>query len=168
MTVFGAAFDNLPKATRRGIIRQLVTRRKRYLAAMAGRQVDTEFIVLGDKPGPGRPTEPDYHHTPFYSTKNSSLWVNRQLVEAEILEDELVWFNATLASGDQLQKDIVAPFVKRDARFIALGGNAAKWLSRNFPEVQFTTVFHPQFAKRFRSKEPYALISLLKGRNEQE
>ena len=163
-SIFGAAYDKLPSSTQEGIRRALLIRRFRYLQAIQqrGYSGETKAVIIGDTPGPGRPTQPNYHHTPFYSTKNSSLWLNRQLVEAGIDEKHLLWFNAQLADGTYLPGHHLKDLAHINPRVFVLGGNAEMWVRRVAPHLPYTKVFHPQYAKRFRSKEPYELIDLLK------
>lgn len=162
-SIFGAAFDKLPRETQSAISQQLRCRMVAYTQAMRrGYNGQTKVVIIGDTPGPGRPNTPNYHHTPFYSTKNSSLWVNKQLVEAGIDERKLLWFNSTLANGDVLDPIHIQDLLHRDRVFIVLGGNAEKWFKKAAPDVPYVKVYHPQFAKRFKSTEPYALIDEIK------
>lgn len=162
-STFGAAFDKLEVAAQRGIIANLLVRKKRYLAAMDGAQVSPKVILLGDTPGPGRPQDPSYHHTPFYSTKNSSLWINRLLWESGVQDSDLLWFNTTLASGLPLDGRLVSKQLGADPEIICLGGNAEKWFTQRFtyrPD-SYAKVHHPQAWKRFHSKERYPLLDVL-------
>jgi len=160
---FGAAFDKLDRNIQQKIVEQLRRRQFHYIEAMRrGYYGGTKVVIIGDTPGPGRPTTPGYHHTPFYSTKNSSLWVNKLLVENDIDEDELLWFNSVLADGSELNPVHIQDLMRLDPAFIVLGGNAEKWFKKAAPGVKYVKVYHPQFAKRFKSKEPYALIDEIK------
>jgi len=162
-STFGAAFDKLPRETQAKISQQLRTRLFHYTEAMRrGYYGGTKVVIIGDTPGPGRPTTPGYHHTPFYSTKNSSLWVNKLLVESDIDEDALLWFNAELADGSALNPVHIQDLMRLEPTFIVLGGKAEKWFKAAAPGVKYVKVYHPQFAKRFKSKEPYALIDEIK------
>ncbi len=162
-SIFGAAFDKLDREVQRGISKRLQHRRTRYLKAMTGQTVYSEVILLADMPGPGRPDMPGYHHTPFYSTKNSSLWINKLLVEHDIPETCLLWFNTTLADGMPLDSRIVSNQLLRGPEIICLGGNAEKWFKQRFTYGRiYHKVHHPQAWKRFHSKEPYPLMGLLR------
>lgn len=163
-STFGAAFDKLGSEAQRSILRALVERRKRYTRAMRMEHVAARVILLGDTPGPGRPTDPNYHHTPFYSTKNSSLWVNRLLWEHGIPEADLLWFNTTLADGHPLDSRILSKQLRSNPTVICLGGNAEKWFKQRFTDKQngYIKVHHPQAWKRFHSKERYPLVDHLK------
>lgn len=160
---FGAAFDKLDRSIQLKISSSLRIRLSKYLEAMRrGYTHQTRVVIIGDTPGPGRPTQPNYHHTPFYSTKNSSLWLNKMLVEADISEDALLWFNSTLADGSLLDPVHIKDLLRLKPTFIVLGGNAEKWFKAAAPDVEYVKVYHPQYAKRFRSKEPYELIDEIK------
>ena len=161
-SLFGAAFDKLDREVQRAIMKKLQHRRSRYVRAMAGQTVRSEVILLGDTPGPGRPDTPGYHHTPFYSTKNSSLWINRLLWEHGIPETNLLWFNTTLVDGTALPPDIFKRQLFCNPVVICLGGNAEKWLTKAAGITgPFIKVHHPQAWKRFHSKEHYPLIEHL-------
>lgn len=162
-SIFGAAFDKLPRKTQSEIATQLRIRKHRYELALArGYSALTKVVLLGDKPGPGKPTTVGYHHTPFYSTKNSSLWLNKQLVEAGIDENALLWFNTEFADGTHLDAVHLQDLAARGVKIICLGGLAEKWVRRVAPTSEYVKVYHPQFAKRFKSSEPYALIDEIK------
>lgn len=162
-STFGAAYDKLPQEMQIAIRQQLRIRRHRYeLALRRGYSGLTRVVLLGDTPGPARPTLPNFHHTPFYSTKNSSLWLNKQLIEAGIDENSLLWFNTTLADGKPLEAVHIEDLKHVKLCIICLGGNAEMWMRRNAPTSEYVKVYHPQYAKRFHAKEPYALIGLLK------
>ena len=117
-------------------------------------------LIVGDRPGPGAPKEEGYHHTPFYSLKNCSGWLNVLLEEAGIPEERLVWLNAADEKGRPTKSCL--PRALDPLAIIALGGNAAKWLERECGVTTFTKVDHPQFHKRFKYGQPYPLIRLLK------
>jgi hypothetical protein len=163
-STFGAAFDKLPHELQRRIIKSLNIRRNKHVLVMGMEYFcqGIEVVLLGDTPGPGRPTDPNYHHTPFYSTKHCSLWVNKLLVEEGIDERRLLWFNTTLADGTPLEQGKVTPYINAGAKLICLGGKAEAWVRRIHPLPEYVKVNHPQFAKRFKSKEPYALITEIK------
>lgn len=162
-STFGGAFDRLDRELQRSILKRLTLRRTRYMRAMNMETRSTEVILLGDTPGPGRPTATGYHHTPFYSTKNSSLWINKLLSDHGVPETSLLWYNTTLADGSPLDRNLINIQLKHNpqAVVICLGGNAEKWFKKNFQGVEYHKVFHPQAWKRFHSKEPYPLLGHL-------
>ena len=158
----GAAFDRLPEKTQQEIARQLEIRKDNYLLAISrAYSCDVKVVILGDKPGPKRPKGP-WHHTPFYSTRNSSLWLNRLLVDCGINEADLLWFNVEMADGSSLDPIHLRDLERFRPTYICLGGQAEMWMRRNAPTSRYVKVYHPQFVKRFKSKEPYALIEAIK------
>ncbi len=117
------------------------------------------ILLVGDRPGPSAPKEPHYHHTPFYSTKHCSGWLNNALETEDIPEKKLVWVN----SADEGGKPYDISMVKHlDPRvIIALGGKAAQWLEKN-GITNYIPCKHPQYWKRFHNKERYPLLDLLR------
>ena len=155
------AFDRLPLDMQAKLVDQLRIRRLTYTAALQRMYSnDTKVILIADKPGPGRPTTPGFHHTPFCGMKFSSLWVNQLLVEAGIPERHLLWFNSELANGEPLDPIHLQDLA--DKTFIALGGNAGKYITKHAPNMRYERIHHPQFAKRFKAKEPYGLVELIR------
>jgi len=158
-STFGAAFDKLPHKLQQGICRSLVLRKQNYLAAQAGKRwKQMRVILVGDRPGDGAKKLPaNHHHTPFYSTKNSSLWLNKQLEELGVHENDVLWLNSADLNGVPTDPKLLEGWGKHT--IIALGGNASKWLEEHGkPHLK---VFHPQAWKRFHSKEPYPLLGHL-------
>lgn len=165
-STFGAAFDKLPREVQTKIAKALLLRRRLYQHALQHEySPDTKVVIIGDTPGPGKVHEKEGHHfTPFYSTKHSSLWLNKLLVENDISEVNLLWFNAYLANGAPLAPIFIEELRQLlNPKFILLGGNAETWFRKAAPTSPYVKVYHPQFVKRFKSKEPYALISEIKS-----
>lgn len=119
------------------------------------------ILIVGDMPGPGAPQTDDFHHTPFYAKNNCSGWLNAQLIVNNILEDKLLWINAADWKGVPTDASKI-PF-KQFSYVVALGGNAEKWAKKNAPAEKIVKFHHPQYQKRFKSKEPYRLIAFLKS-----
>lgn len=120
-----------------------------------------KVMIIGDRPGPSAPLEPDYHHTPFYSMKHCSGWLNRLLFNSGVDERDLIWLNAYDKDGEPHDHEIVERLLPPLDDFIipiiTLGSNAAKWLRSDGYEG-FTEVKHPQYWKRFKSQERYELV----------
>ena len=116
------------------------------------------ILIVGDRPGPSAPKEPHYHHTPFYSTKHCSGWLNTALEVEKIPEKALVWINSADENGKDYDIDIATNVGAR--KIIALGAKAAKWLDKN-GVIDFVETYHPQYWKRFHSKERYPLLDLI-------
>jgi hypothetical protein len=158
-STFGAAFDKLPHKIQQELCRSLVLRKNNYCAGLAGKRwKQTKVILVGDRPGPGAKKLPmGHHHTPFYSTKNSSLWLNKQLVEIGVHENDLFWMNSADMHGVPTHPSHLDGW--NNPTIIALGGNASKWLEEH--NKAHTKVHHPQAWKRFHSADPYPLIGYL-------
>jgi len=158
-STFGASFDKLEHGLQRSIIASLGVRRKNYCAGLSGKRWQgVKAIIVGDQPGPGAKKLPaNHHHTPFYSTKNSSLWLNKQLVEIGVHENDLFWLNCADLNGVPTSASHLEGW--NNPSFIALGNNASRWLDTH--GKRHFKVFHPQAWKRFRSSEPYPLLGHL-------
>lgn len=168
-STFGAAFDKLPQRVQWGIIESLRIRKDHYTRGLLGhRPTSVKIAIVGDRPGPGAMKLPaNHHHTPFYSTKNSSLWLNRQLVEAGVDEACLFWVNAYDLHGKPTHSSHMSSWPNLRHVFL-LGGNAVKWYVKEAAHcvprfVETEHFFHPQAWKRFRSREAYPLIEALKN-----
>lgn len=163
------SYAKLPAAEKKAYAKRLVLRRKLFeqnvlhFSRARGCTVPEAIVLVGDRPGPAAPKDPSYHHTPFYSTKNSSSWLNCQLLREEIPEERLLWINAY--DKDGVPNDPTTLLNLRPDTIIALGGNAAKWLEGvcGLEAGQFVETYHPQYWKRFRSGERYPLLDILKG-----
>lgn len=144
----------------REISSRLLTRKRTFLAALKKNHGSyfNRILIVGDRPGPGAPQTPHYHHTPFYSIKHCSGWLNGLLEDNSIPEDELVWLNSHTYDGEPTPYDVINFMQPRV--IIALGGNADRWLINGGFKHQ--TVYHPQYWKRFKSKEEYPLINMIR------
>lgn len=162
---FGAAFERLDKEMQRSYFKRMGHRRIIYKSALAGGRRPVVAILVGDRPGNGgRKLPPNHHHTPFYSSKNCSLWLNLLLIEAGIPETSLFWVNAYNLEGEPTHPSHVYHW-KDNPPILALGGNAEKWVNQHTDPMYrgpCEKFFHPQAWKRFHSKEPYPLIERLK------
>jgi hypothetical protein len=151
------------EALYRKLAHRLVERRHDFEQLKHGKPLigPERVVIIGDRPGPGAPKTPRYHHTPFYSLKNCSGWLNVLLEEAGIPEERLCWINAADENGKSTDPAVLGRV--RVQRIIALGGNAAKWLERECGITDFVRVDHPQYHKRFRYSQPYPLIEQLRS-----
>lgn len=154
------SYNTLDEDQKREFARILVARRKAYEAWTYRRQIDEQrdILLIADRPGPGAPKTDQYHHTPFYAKTYSGGWLNEQFVLAGLKEDRLLWENSADRHGTWRHPEIL--HVKPWKRVIALGNNAALWLTRN-GVTDFVKVMHPQAHRRFFSKEEYPLIRYL-------
>lgn len=102
--------------------------------------------------------EKNKHHAPFCSTKACSGWLNKLLCEANIDERDLFWVNALDNDGTPVDLGSMHSYLKPVHAF-ALGKTAERQLA--VYNIAYTAFTHPQYWKRFRSKEPYPLINAL-------
>jgi hypothetical protein len=152
------SYKALTSTQQRNVAKRLVLRKKIYLSLLATQSISPDIIIVGDRPGPAAPTEPNYHHTPFYSTKYCSGWLNAGLELHEIPENRLAWVNAYSCSGEPLDYNLVDRLYPR--WIFALGNNALKWIAGRSNQVM--KFDHPQYHKRFKNKEEYPLFDYLK------
>lgn len=135
--------------------------RKSYWMRAKNLELDGSKLILlvGDRPGPSAPKEKYYHHTPFYSTKHCSGWLNSSLEAEKIPEKKLVWINSADENGKYYDIKIVNHLIPKS--IIALGGKAGAWLEKNGVD-DYISCYHPQYWKRFHNKERYPLFDLIK------
>lgn len=153
------AYSNLNAAQRQDYSVALETRRDTYLRLL-NRQPDSlaRICIVGDRPGPSAPGDKDYHHTPFYSTKHCSGWLNSLLLLEGITDDRLLWINSTLYTGEKFDSALLDGWDIR--AFVLLGGAAEKW-ARGRGLHPLLKVDHPQYWKRFKSSQRYPLLDVL-------
>lgn len=112
-------------------------------------------VIIGEKPSGPSPFKRSY---PFNDTNGCSGWLNNLLARNHIKEDNLFWVNAFNLDGTENDPLMVVEL--KPKRVICLGKVAEKWAKKNgWDPVSFP---HPQFWKRFKSKEPYPFIEYLK------
>lgn len=165
-------YKKLPVQEQRAIAKQLTSRRAAFENLIYAQKGPAHPVILmvGDRPGPGAPNTDSFHHTPFYSIYNSSGWLNVQLVREQIPEERLLWVNSADRHDKDTDPTTIFNFVNV-ATAVALGSNAAKWLKtldfEKFRQPQNSSyrviqTYHPQYWKRWRSKERYPLLDILK------
>lgn len=118
-------------------------------------------LVVGEKFAELTNADPAYQW-PFgsFSGGGCSRWLAARLEEADVGEDRLLWANADMDLG----RVIACWDATRTAHgryLVALGDQAAAALYA-VGERDFHTCQHPQFHKRFRAREAYPLVNLLK------
>lgn len=96
---------------------------------------------------------------PFCSSKGCSGWLNKLLEAESIPEEKLFWVNAKNNDNSTIRlKELVDVLIP--SMVFALGKTAQKLcIDEN---VECKTFQHPQYHKRFKSKQHYDLISELK------
>lgn len=160
------------------ICRELGVRKTRFLLAISAGQLQKQLgtlraftfdktsfgignfsqgniLLVGEQPGP----DSFGFDTPFVGS-GSGIWLLRQLESNNIDENELYWINAKNAAGVEAEQDFV-DFLK-PRKIITLGTTARVWAKELSTEFKVITVYHPQYWRRFKAKEAYPLIPLLK------
>ena len=114
------------------------------------------ILIIGEQ---AANPEKDSHQEPFCSDKGCSGWLNDQLDAADVPEEYLFWVNALNNDGTEIDIATLVENLKPKA-VIALGNKAKQLCEKNSLSADF--VYHPQYWKRFKNKEPYPLIALIK------
>jgi hypothetical protein len=112
-------------------------------------------LLVGDDFSRHQPGDPLYQW-PFGAFHGSSVYVTRACEEAGVDENELLWVNQASVS-----REILAG-LQASRQAVALGDKAAMALQQTNVGRSFRHVPHPQYAKRFLSREPYELVEVLK------
>jgi hypothetical protein len=97
------------------------------------------------------------HDFPFVASSGVSLWLTQYLIDNGISERDLYWVNALTLHG----RPTNPTFVERlqPTQIIAMGNAAALWCRQ--ARLDHLQIYHPQYWKRFRSGEEYALAPLI-------
>lgn len=151
-------FSKLESLMQFKILRRITLRKKKYVDFSNGNSCTPKILLIGDRPGPSAPQSNSYHHTPFYSVKHCSGWLNLQLEINSVPESDLLWINSADYDGTPTNLSLLENCYSNEV--IALGHNAARWFSSY--GKPFIKLDHPQYWKRFKSKEAYPLIDYLK------
>ena len=100
---------------------------------------------------------------PFCDLHGCSGWLNSQLELASIPEDRLYWVNALNNDGSAVHLCKLIYDLKPSI-VITMGKVADDLWNRTCDDMfPHTSVPHPQYWKRFRNKDPYPLIDVLKN-----
>lgn len=155
------SYSLLDPQGKEAVLQRLLLRKKIYLNACQGiKECADPILLIGDRPGPSAPKDLDYHHTPFYSVKHCSGWLNAALHLEQIPEHRIVWINSADKDGIATDVSIVERISPKS--IIALGGNASTWLKVNGVN-EYILHSHPQYHKRFRNAFRYSLLDDLKA-----
>jgi hypothetical protein len=122
---------------------------------VAGSFDNCKYVLIGEAPANESPLKRCY---PFRDIIGCSGWLNSLLDKEEILESDLFWINAHHLDGTP--NDIKILDYLQNKKIICLGKKAEKWLKPT--GLKYESVPHPQYWRRFKSKEKYPLIDLLK------
>ena len=124
------------------------------------------FLFVGERTSDENGQNPTID-LPFLSPNNCSGWLFDRMKEACFQEHEVaftnVFINRYFETGEERQdvKALVERFKLTGlSTVIALGHTAAKVL--NEQGIRYIPITHPQFAKRFKTKEKGAYVHLLK------
>ena len=120
--------------------------------ASAGNLSPRSIVLVGDSFAERKDNDP-YYQWPFasFSNEGCSRWLTDQLDIIDVRENELFWINA-----DQ-DLSTLNSFLRQPA--IALGAEAWQKLERL--EIDSIGISHPQYHKRFASKEYYPLVNII-------
>lgn len=145
-------------ATRRKL-RDVPSRPFKHPVVGVGNFYPGNLLLVGEQ---SANPESSPNQEPFCSKLGCSGWLNSLLERNAVPEERLFWLNALNNDGT------VAPLAEtvrelKPSLVIALGRVAERVL--NEQGVPHVSVPHPQYWKRFRSKEPYPLIDLLTSFN---
>jgi hypothetical protein len=105
--------------------------------------------------------EANKYHAPFCSIKGCSGWLNALLEDAGIPEKKMFWVNALDNDGTEVNLRQICDTIEPCTVFAL--GNVARDQLRKQGITSFGHVPHPQYWKRFKSKQPYPLIIALQG-----
>ncbi len=97
---------------------------------------------------------------PFCSDAGCSGWLNRLLAAEQIPEELLFWLNARNNDGSKVDLQSIYDHLQPS---VVIGlGKVAEGLICEF-DFRESAIFlpHPQYWKRFKSKQPYPLVKVL-------
>ena len=119
------------------------------------------YLIVGERPG--NEASLGQRDAAFFSVSGSSAWLRNQIFSIDDLHpDDFYFINAF----DRENNPTDLSFIEGCAfeRIFALGGVAKEHLSKeDHLKDKVSNHYHPQYWKRFRSKEEYPLITELKG-----
>lgn len=115
-------------------------------------------LLVGERPGVARSGQLK-HRLPFVSFDGNGCagWLAEQLENAGVSEADLYWINAYDALSFPTNSSFVDAL--QPTQIIALGKEASRWCKAS--HLPHRCVPHPQYWKRFRSKERYPLLDVL-------
>lgn len=114
------------------------------------------ILLIGEKPGNEKAvTRKDYA---FLSSSGSSGWLCKRLDDIKFPERDIYWINAQNREGDWTDASFISAL--QPTQIFALGGIANTWCAMN--DIKAEAHNHPQYWKRFKSKQEYPLITKLR------
>jgi len=114
------------------------------------------ILIIGEQAS-NPVTAPD--QLPFCDHVGCSGWLNQRFKATEIQEERLFWVNILNNDGSVIDIKALVDQLKPD-KIAALGNVAFEHCKNTHLDVYH--FYHPQYWKRFKTREPYQLISWLK------
>lgn len=116
-------------------------------------------LIVGDRPNTQK-TGALKHRLPFISFYNTgcSMWLAKQLDEAEVPEEKLYWINSYDCNGVRTSDEFIKEL--KPKAVIALGEKAGAWCKD--AKVKYETIRHPATQMLHHAKEDYRLKSVLR------
>jgi hypothetical protein len=90
---------------------------------------------------------------PFHHLGGSSEWLLDRLDDAQVHEVDLCWANALDRSGNFNKLELATTAFPSLRRVVALGDVAANLCCKTLPNVECVNLPHPQYWKRFKSRQ---------------
>ena len=118
---------------------------------------NARVLMVGD-----RPTEENVYQLPFVHPKGCAPWLTKQLDDNGFQEEDFYWINAYDVKGKRTDFSGLGFYELG----ICLGHHASERgseLKRANVCDTIRTLAHPQYWKRFHTREEYPLIDILKG-----
>ena len=124
-----------------------------------GRWRSGNILLVGDRVNVKQPGS--YHLWPFVGLGGSSYWLTERLEEWGISEDNLYWVNVNNNDPNSPGQLVNPTWLKilKPSIIVALGREAQRWCQ--YHKVKHVPTTHPAAWKRFHSKQPYPLKSIL-------
>lgn len=114
------------------------------------------FFIMGNILIIGEQSGDKQTDRPFCAATHCSEWLNNKLNLHSIPEDKLYWINALRT--DDTQADIAGLITELQPSYIICLGNIAERVCRDQRINNFIKFYHPQYWKRFRSREEYPFV----------
>jgi len=109
-------------------------------------------LIVGD-----RATRKNVSKLPFIHPDGCAPWLADQMDLVDANEDNFYWINAYSFKGVATDASFIEEL--KPIRVIALGAKADAWCEQN--NIPHISVPHPQYWRRFHSKERYPLLDLI-------
>jgi hypothetical protein len=120
-----------------------------------GAFIEGNVLLIGEQAS--NPSEAP-EQQPFCTNKGCSGWLNKQLDSEQIPEERLFWINAL--NNDSSLVDLKQLVTQLKPIVVIALGEVAKQTCKQ-QGIEHEAFYHPQYWKRFRSKERYALLDKL-------